>query len=121
MQAEVLIAYVSRSGSTEDVAEAMGVTMEDAGVTVDVKPMANVESIADDAAVVIGAALYVGHFPREFRIVCDALSAGTGECASVDFCSGTDGERTEAFCCRQRSRRARNWRSIRGFMRRMCA
>ena len=67
MQAEVLIAYVSRSGSTEDVAEAMGVTMEDAGVTVDVKPMAKVESIADDTAVVIGAALYVGHFPREFH------------------------------------------------------
>ncbi len=38
MQAEVLIAYVSRSGSTEDVAEAMGVAMEDAGVKVDVRP-----------------------------------------------------------------------------------
>jgi menaquinone-dependent protoporphyrinogen oxidase len=67
MQAEVLIAYVSRSGSTEDVAEAMGVTMEDAGVNVDVRPMANVESIADDMSVVIGTALYVGRFPREFR------------------------------------------------------
>ena len=45
MQAEVLIAYVSRSGSTEDVAEAMGVAMEEAGIEVDVKPVANVESI----------------------------------------------------------------------------
>lgn len=67
MQAEVLVAYVSRSGSTEDVAEAMGVAMEDAGVKVDVKPMANVESIADDTSVVIGTALYGGRFPREFH------------------------------------------------------
>jgi len=65
MQGEVLIAYVSRSGSTEDVAEAMGVAMEDAGVTVNVKPMANVESIPHDASLVIGTALYVGCFPKE--------------------------------------------------------
>jgi menaquinone-dependent protoporphyrinogen oxidase len=67
MQLEVLIAYVSRSGSTEDVAEAMGVTMESAGVKVDVQPMAKVESISDDTSVVIGTALYGGHFPGEFR------------------------------------------------------
>jgi menaquinone-dependent protoporphyrinogen oxidase len=67
MQPEVLIAYISRSGSTEDVAEAMGVTMENAGVKVDVKPMAKVESISDDTSVVIGTALYVGRFPKEFR------------------------------------------------------
>ncbi len=29
--------------------------------------MANVESIADETAVVLGAALYVGHFPKEFH------------------------------------------------------
>jgi menaquinone-dependent protoporphyrinogen oxidase len=67
MQPEVLIAYCSRSGSTEDVAEAMGVTMEGVGVTVDVKPMASVESISGDRSLVIGTALYVGHFPKEFH------------------------------------------------------
>lgn len=67
MQEEILVAYASRSGSTEDVAEAMGVTMEAADMKVDVKPMANVESISEDTAVVIGVALYAGHFPHEFR------------------------------------------------------
>ena len=67
MEEEVLIAYVSRSGSTEDVAEAMGLAMEDADVKVNVKPMENVESIADDTAVVIGTALYAGRFPKEFH------------------------------------------------------
>ena len=67
MQPEVLIAYVTRSGSTEDIAEAMGLTMQEAGISVDVKPMVDVESIAEDAAVILGTALYVGHFPKEFH------------------------------------------------------
>jgi menaquinone-dependent protoporphyrinogen IX oxidase len=45
MELKVLIAYVTRSGSTEDVAEAMGTTIEEAGVEVDVKPMAIVDAI----------------------------------------------------------------------------
>jgi menaquinone-dependent protoporphyrinogen oxidase len=67
MQPEVLIAYVTRSGSTEDVAEVIGTTMEEAGVSVDVKPMVDVESISDDTWVILGTALYVGRFPREFH------------------------------------------------------
>jgi menaquinone-dependent protoporphyrinogen oxidase len=67
MQPEILIAYVTRSGSTEDVAEAMGMTIHEAGVAVDVKPMNDVDSISDDKAVILGAALYAGHFPREFH------------------------------------------------------
>lgn len=66
MQPKVLIAYVTRSGSTEDVAEAIGTTMQEAGISVDVKPMAVVDSIAEGTPVILGAALYVGHFPREF-------------------------------------------------------
>ena len=67
MQPEVLIAYVTRSGSTEDVAEAMGMTMEEAGVSVDVRPMVDVDSIGDDKSVILGAALYIGHLPKEFH------------------------------------------------------
>jgi menaquinone-dependent protoporphyrinogen oxidase len=67
MQPEVLIAYVTRSGSTEDIAETMGLTMQETGISVDVKPMVDVESIPENAAVILGAALYVGHFPKEFH------------------------------------------------------
>src|ERR1700688_852348 len=38
MQPRVLVAYVTRSGSTEDVAESVGTTMKEAGISVDVKP-----------------------------------------------------------------------------------
>jgi menaquinone-dependent protoporphyrinogen oxidase len=67
MQQEVLITYGSRSGSMKDVAEAIGSTMEDAGIEVDVRPMTNIKSISDDLSVVIGTALYGGRFPKEFR------------------------------------------------------
>jgi menaquinone-dependent protoporphyrinogen oxidase len=67
MQPEVLIAYVTRSGSTEDVAEVMGTAMEETGISVDVKPMVDVESISDDTWVILGTGLYVGHFPKEFH------------------------------------------------------
>lgn len=67
MQPGVLIAYVTRSGSTEDIAEAMGLAMQEVGISVDVKPMVDVDSISENTAVVLGAALYVGHFPKEFH------------------------------------------------------
>ena len=67
MKAQVLIAYCTRSGSTAEVAEAIAKSMKDAGLTVEVKSIAEVESIPPDAAVVLGTALYIGRFPKEFH------------------------------------------------------
>ena len=67
MPADVLIAYCTRSGSTREVAEAIAQTMIDAGLQADVKPMADVVSVPEGAAVLLGTALYIGHFPREFH------------------------------------------------------
>lgn len=67
MPAEILIAYCTRSGSTAEVAKEMGRAMTDAGTAVMVKPMAEVESIANVRAVVLGGALYVGRFAKEFH------------------------------------------------------
>ena len=67
MPAGVLIAYCTRSGSTKEVAEAIGKTMTEAGVPADVKPMAEIQSVPAGTAVLLGAALYIGHFPKEFH------------------------------------------------------
>jgi menaquinone-dependent protoporphyrinogen oxidase len=67
MQQEVLITYGSRSRSTKEVAEAIGATMKEAGVQVDVRPMEKLTSISDDTSLVMGTAFYGGHFPKEFR------------------------------------------------------
>jgi menaquinone-dependent protoporphyrinogen oxidase len=68
MPPHVLIAYCTRSGSTREVAEAIGRTMREAGVVPDVKPMAEVSSVPEGAAVLLGTALYIGRFPKEFHV-----------------------------------------------------
>ena len=68
MKTEVLITYCTRSGSTAEVAEAIGKTVRDAGLPVKVKAIGEVESIAAGTEVVLGTALYIGKFPREFHL-----------------------------------------------------
>lgn len=67
MQPEVLVAYVTRSGSTGEVAEAIAKTMSEAGVEAKAVPMVDVSSISEGASVILGAALYAGHLPKEFH------------------------------------------------------
>jgi menaquinone-dependent protoporphyrinogen oxidase len=106
MEEEVLIAYVSRSGSTEDVAEAMGLAMEDADVKVNVKPMENVESIADDTAVVIGTALYAGRFPKEFRRFVERFRRELGNMHPWIFVLGpTENEQKQFAAAEEQARR----------------
>ena len=105
MEEEVLIAYVSRSGSTEDVAEAMGLAMEGADVTVNVKPMENVESIADDTAVVIGTALYAGRFPKEFHRFVERFRRELGNTHPWIFVLGPTENEPKQFAAAQEQAR----------------
>ena len=67
MNPEVLIAYCTRSGSTAEVAETIGRTVSEAGLRVEVNAINELESIPAGTKVVLGTALYIGHFPREFH------------------------------------------------------
>src|SRR6266700_5367071 len=67
MSALVLVAYATRGGSTGEVAQAIGAALEEAGVTAEVLPVSEVESLAGKTAVILGAPLYIGSFPREFH------------------------------------------------------
>jgi menaquinone-dependent protoporphyrinogen oxidase len=67
MPASVLIAYATRSGSTGEVAEAIGAVLRDAGLFADVAPAHEVLSLAGKSALILGAPLYVGRLPREFH------------------------------------------------------
>jgi len=67
MLPELLITYVTRAGSTAEVAEAMGVNLRQAGVMVEVQPMHLTESLLGWKGVVLGAPLYMGRFPSEFH------------------------------------------------------
>ena len=67
MLPEILIAYVTRSGSTAEVAGALGASLREAGVVVEVKPLTDVVSIPEGTSVILGAALYMGGFPKVFH------------------------------------------------------
>jgi len=54
----ILLAYASRFGSTQEVAEFIAVSLREAGLQVDIQPMREVKSLDRYDAVVLGAAIY---------------------------------------------------------------
>ena len=54
----ILLAYASRYGSTQEVAEAITAVLREAGLEVDIQPMQEVRTLDDYDAVVLGAAIY---------------------------------------------------------------
>jgi menaquinone-dependent protoporphyrinogen oxidase len=106
MKTEVLIAYCTRSGSTAEVAEAIGKTVSGAGLTVRVKPMADVESIAAGTEVVLGTALYIGHFPKEFHRFLDRFEGELGRVRPWVFILGpTEKERKQFAGAEEQARK----------------
>ena len=54
----ILLAYASRFGSTQEVAETIASTLSEAGLEVDLQPVQDVKSLDRYDAVVLGAAIY---------------------------------------------------------------
>lgn len=67
MAASVLIAYATRYGSTQEVAEAVGTRLRERGLGVEVRRAREVRSLAGFDAVVLGSPLYIGSLLREAR------------------------------------------------------
>ena len=75
----VLISAASRHGSTTEIARAIGNTLITKHIAVDIVPPAAVDSIEDYDAVILGSAVYEGHWvaaARDFAIrLRDPLAA----------------------------------------------
>jgi menaquinone-dependent protoporphyrinogen oxidase len=67
MSTSVLIAYATRYGSTQEVAEAIAATLREHGLLVDIQPMRKVRTFAPYNAVVLGAPLYMFRWHRDAR------------------------------------------------------
>lgn len=65
MSGQVLVAYASRHGATAEVAAEIGRVLAEAGLSVDVRPVAEVEGLAGYQAVVLGAPLYSAEWMPE--------------------------------------------------------
>jgi len=67
MADSILVAYATRYGSTQEVAEAIAATLREHGFEVDVQPTRRVRVLAGYRAVVIGAPLYIGSLHKDAR------------------------------------------------------
>lgn len=65
MSTSVLVAYATKYGSTQEVAETIATTLRQQGLGVEVRPAHEVRSLAGYDAVVLGAALYIGRWHRD--------------------------------------------------------
>jgi menaquinone-dependent protoporphyrinogen oxidase len=62
---KVLVAYATRHGATQGIAERIADTLRVAGLDVDLQPAASVKSVAGYDACVIGSAAYMFHWLKE--------------------------------------------------------
>jgi menaquinone-dependent protoporphyrinogen oxidase len=65
MSSSVLVAYATRYGSTQEVAESVAETLRERGLAVDIQPMREVRTLDQYHAVVLGAPLYMMHWHKD--------------------------------------------------------
>ena len=65
MPTSILVAYATRYGSTQEVAEAVAETLRERGLAVDVQPARQVRTLEGYGAVVLGAPLYIGRLLKD--------------------------------------------------------
>jgi len=63
MQIKVLVAYASKYGSTQEVAEKIAATLRENDLLVDLKPIREVKPLEEYTAIVLGAPLYISTSP----------------------------------------------------------
>src|SRR5262245_25525829 len=67
MKGPILVAYASRYGSTQEVAETIGVTLREHGLRADVRPAAEFEDLGEYGGIVLGGGIYMGRWHRDAR------------------------------------------------------
>ncbi|MDH6514795.1 menaquinone-dependent protoporphyrinogen oxidase [Streptomyces sp. SAI-208] len=67
MTTDVLVVYGTTNGSTAQIAETVAEVLNKEGLTASVRPAASVDDLSPYDAVVVGGALYAGHWHRDAR------------------------------------------------------
>jgi menaquinone-dependent protoporphyrinogen oxidase len=65
MSTTVLVAYATRYGSTQEVAEAIAATLRESGIEADLQPMRAVRTLTGYSAAVLGAPLYMFRWHKD--------------------------------------------------------
>jgi menaquinone-dependent protoporphyrinogen oxidase len=67
LSSSVLVAYATRYGSTQEVAEAVAAELRERGLAVDIQPMRKVRTLEGYGAVVLGTAIYMFRLHKDAR------------------------------------------------------
>ena len=65
MTTQVLVAYASKYGATQEIAEEIGQVFSHAGLSTDVLPIKLVSDLSRYQALIIGSAVYIGKWRKE--------------------------------------------------------
>lgn len=88
----VLVTAASRHGATQEIAEAIGRTLSDRGVTASVVPIADVTDLEGYDAVIVGSAVYMGHWLESARTFVERYSEALSSRPTWLFSSGPIGD-----------------------------
>lgn len=89
---KALVAVASKHGATRQIAERIGEVLEDHGIDVTVTAAEQVEQAPGYDAVILGSAVYAGHWLREAKDVADTLAAAGSTPMVWVFSSGPVGD-----------------------------
>jgi menaquinone-dependent protoporphyrinogen oxidase len=92
MGAKLLVAYATKHGATEEIAEKIGEVIREAGAQVDVLPAGRVDDLTPYNAVVLGSAVYAGQWRKEAAIFLKNNEAALTERPVWLFSSGPTGK-----------------------------
>ena len=87
----VLVAYATKHGSTEQIAETIGRELRLRGLAADVASVGEIEDVAGYDAVVLGSAVYVGHWLANARAFAKEHACELAERPTWLFSSGPVG------------------------------
>ena len=90
----VLVAYASKHGSTEEIAEAIAASLRECGLAADCVAAGAVNSLEGYDAVVLGSAVYMRPWRREARRF---LHSHASSASGRRPCSVTDGHRARTL------------------------
>ena len=92
MTEKILVAYASKYGATQEIAEAIAGHLHHAGLTVDVRPADEVDGLKDYQTVVLGSAVYAGQWRKEAIVFLESYELVLSEMPVWFFSSGPTGE-----------------------------
>lgn len=97
MSDSILVAYATRYGSTQEVAEQVAATLREKGLEVELQPARQVQTVGDYRAVVLGVPLYIGRWLGDGRRFLERHQEALAERPVAVFSLGPTGEGQEEW------------------------